>query len=168
MTYSQMSSVRQVTRRFGDRTKFAVEVGEPRSPDLCVVDLWAGGKLLTTDDNVAYLPSFRLSLRATAAQVRRRDLPPCPYPGRTPEEIYRLLHAGETERRERFWFLQWGETTDNISAYAYLAGDLVIVFAYWRPEHPLPADRGSVFVARIPPDEFATILEEAADRLDAD
>ncbi|WP_343446321.1 hypothetical protein [Micromonospora schwarzwaldensis] len=46
-------------------------------------------------------------------------------------------------------------------------GDLVIVFAFWRPTHPFPEDLGRVFVARIPPDAFATTLEEAADPLDA-
>jgi hypothetical protein len=33
----------------------------------------------------------------------------------------------------------WGETIDNVSRYAYLDGDLVLVFAFWRPTHPRPA-----------------------------
>jgi hypothetical protein len=39
-----------MTQRFGDRTTFAVEVGQSMSADLRVVDLWAAGKWLTTDD----------------------------------------------------------------------------------------------------------------------
>jgi hypothetical protein len=52
--------------------------------------------------------------------------------------------------------------------YAYLDDDLVIIFVFWRAEHPFPDDLGKVFVARIPPDEFAATLQEAADLLDAD
>jgi hypothetical protein len=155
-----------MTRRFGDRATFAVEVGESTSADLRVVDLWAAGKLLTTDDNVAFLPHFRRVLRETAGTVRDRRVPPRPYPGRTPEDIYRLLHADDTEFREQFWFMHWGETVDNVSSYAYLEDDLVIVFAFWRAAHPFPADLGQVFVARIPPDEFAATLDEAANLLD--
>jgi hypothetical protein len=157
-----------MTRRFGDRATFAVEVGERRSLGLRVVDLWVAGVWLTTDDNEAYLPAFRQFLRSSAARVRCRGVPSCPFPGRTPEEIYQLLQADETELREQFWFLNWGETVDNVSCYAYLEDDLVIVFAFWRPQHPFPEDLGKVFVARIPPGEFATTLEDAGELLDAD
>ena len=137
------------------------------SPALRVVDLWAAYKWLTTDDNVAYVPSFSWYMRSDADRVRRRDVRPCPFPGRAPEEIFRLLHADETGFREQFWFMQWSETLDNVSAYAYLDDDLVIVFQFWRASHPLPEDLGEVFVATIPPDEFAAIVKEAADLLDA-
>jgi hypothetical protein len=97
-----------MTRRFGDRARFCVEVGEV-SHNLRVVDLWAGGKWLTTDDNFAFPPTFIHAIRTTAAQVRRGEVSPC-----------------------------------------------------------FPADLGEVFVGRIPPDEFATVLEDAADLLDAE
>jgi hypothetical protein len=156
-----------MTRCFGDRATFAIEVGEIQPPSLRVVDLWVAGKRLTTDDNSAFVPFFVPALRSSAAQVRRRDIKPCPFPGRTPEEIFRLLHADDTEFREQFWFMQWGETVDNVSKYAYLEDDLVIVFAFWRASHPFPADLRKIFIARIPPDEFAAIVEEVADLLDA-
>ena len=63
--------------------------------------------------------------------------------------------------------MRWSETLDNVSAYAYLDNDLVIVFQFWRASHPFPEDLGTVFVVRIPPDEFVAIVEEAADLLDA-
>ncbi|MET7751175.1 hypothetical protein [Micromonospora sp. NPDC005367] len=157
-----------MTRRFGDRATFAVEIGEVEPHQLRVVDLWAAGKRLTTDDNWAFLPFFIGALRSDATQVRRRDVKPCPFPGRAPEEVFRLLDADETEFRERFWFMQWGESVDNVSTYAYLDEDLVIVFAFWRADHPIPGDLGKVFVARIPPDEFVATVEEAADLLDAE
>ena len=43
----------------------------------------------------------------------------------------------------------------------------MIVFQFWRASHPVPEDLGKVFVARIPPDEFVAIIEEAANLLDA-
>jgi hypothetical protein len=52
--------------------------------------------------------------------------------------------------------------------YAYPDDDLMIVFAFRRAEHPFQGDLGKVFVARIPPDEFAATLQEVADLLDAE
>ena len=63
--------------------------------------------------------------------------------------------------------MRWSEIVDNVSAYAYLDDDLVIVFQYWRARLPAPQDLGNVLVARIAPDEFVTIVEQAADLLDA-
>ena len=147
-----------------------MEIGKITPPSLRTVDLWAGGKWLTTDDNTVFLPAFVPFLRSTADQVRRREVSPRPFPGRSPEEIFRLLLADdETDFREQFWLLHWGETVDNVTSYVFMDGDdLMIVFGFWREHHPFPADLGKVFVARIPPDEFADVLEQAADLLDAD
>lgn len=159
-----------MTRRFGDRARFCVEIGEVTPHSLRVVDLWAGGRWLTVDDNTAYLPSFIQFLRSTADRVRRREVSACPYPEHSPEEIFRLLYADdETDFREQFWLMHWGETVDNVTSYVYLDGDeLVIVFSFWRASHPFPEDLGKIFVARIPQDEFASVLEQSADLLDAE
>jgi hypothetical protein len=157
--------------QIGDRATFAAEVGARTSRDLRTVDLWAAGKLLTTDDNAAFVPSFCHFLRSTAAQVRGGEVPACPYPERTPEQIFRLLHADDkTDLRQKFWLLHWGETVDNVSSYTYLDKDenVVIVFAFWRKTHPHPDDLGKIFTASIPPAEFATTLEKTADLLEAD
>nr|WP_246159312.1 hypothetical protein [Catellatospora sichuanensis] len=140
-----------------------MEIGEVQPSSLRVVDLWAAGKRLTTHDNTAYVPSIYHYMWSAAARVRRREIPPCPFPERSPEEIYRRLEADETEFRERHWFLSWSEIVDNVSRYAYLDENLVIVFAFRRVDHPYPEDAGRVFVARIPPDAFAAIVEQAAD-----
>jgi hypothetical protein len=159
-----------MTRRFGDRAKFCIEVGAVTPPSLRTVDLWAGGRWLTTDDNTVYLPTFIGFLRSTAARVRRHDVSPCPFPERSPEEIFGLLRADdETDFREQFWLLHWGETVDNVTSYVYSdGGDLVIVFGYWRATHPFPEDLGKIFVARVPADEFVAVLDEAADHLQAE
>jgi hypothetical protein len=169
---------RIMEQRFGDRATFAVEVGDVWPPpsqaesgnsqtsNLRVVDLWAGGRQLTVDDNTAFLPSFCPAMRRTADEVRRRQLQRCPFPGRSPEEIFRLLEEDDTEFRERFWFMLWGETLDNVTRYAYLDGDLVLVFAFWRSTHPRSDELGRVFVARVPPDDFVTTVECALAVLD--
>ncbi|SBT67149.1 hypothetical protein GA0070622_4202 [Micromonospora sediminicola] len=144
-----------------------MEIGEALSPALRVVDLWAADTLLTTDDNVAFVPAFRRLLRDTAEQVRRRAIPPCPFPGRPAEEVFRLLAADQTEFRERYWFLRWGETVDNLSSYAYLDDALVLVFAFWRSDPAGREDRGRVFSATICPDEFTATLDAAVDLLEA-
>ncbi len=144
-----------------------MEVGEITPPDLRVVDLWAAGRWLTTDDNVAFVPSLSRYMQWDAQRVRQRDVRPCPFPGLAPEEIFWLLHEDETDFREQFWFMRWSEIVDNVSMYAYLEEDLMIVFRFWRASHRFPEELGKVFVARIPPDEFATIVEEAANLLDA-
>ncbi|MEU7995475.1 hypothetical protein AB0B83_09070 [Micromonospora sp. NPDC049060] len=154
-----------MTGRFGNRDIFSVEVGEPLSPNLRVVDLWAAGKKLTTHDNVAYVPSTCYYMHTAAAQVRQRAIQPCPSPEQSPEEIFRQLEADETDFREQYWFIQWSEIVDNVSCYAYLDDDLVIVFAFRRADHPFPEDVGKVFVARIPPNEFAATLNQAVDLL---
>ncbi len=137
------------------------------APALRALDLWAAGKWLTCDDNMAHVPSLTWYMRKDADRVRRRHVRPCPVPGRSPEEVFRLLQADRAEFREKFWFMRWSETVDNVSTYAYLDGDLVIAFGFWRPTHPFPEDLGEVFVARVSPDEFVTLVEEAADLLDA-
>ena len=48
-------------KSFGERSKFSIELGEidPDSDSLLrIVDVYAAGQLLTTIDNVAYIPTF--------------------------------------------------------------------------------------------------------------
>nr|WP_231956832.1 MULTISPECIES: hypothetical protein [unclassified Actinoplanes] len=138
--------------------------------ELRTVDLWAAGKWLTTEDNTVFLPTFIGFLRSTAAKVRRRQVSPCPFPEHSPEEVFQLLYADdETDFREQFWLMHWGENVDNVTSYAYLdADDLVIVFSHRRAEHHPAGGPDKVSVTRIPADEFATVLDEAADLLDAE
>ena len=173
-----------MTRRFGDRATFAVEVGpEAGSADLRVVDLWVAGRHLTVRDNVAYVPFLRRVLRETAARVRRREVPPCPFPGHSPDAVFRLLESDRTEFREQFWFLRWGEIVDNVSAYAYLDDELVLMVAFVpgadtaqhgtgsasaapRPAAP-PGGGNAAFCARIAAEDFAATVAGAAELLEA-
>lgn len=60
-----------MTRRIGDRAMFAVEIGEVEPHQLRVVELWAAGQRLTTEDNWAFLPFLIRVMRSSTAQVRR-------------------------------------------------------------------------------------------------
>ena len=160
-----------MTHRFGHRATFAVEVGglpsyvveagETQVSDLRVVDVWAGGKWLTCHDNAAYAPTLVHHMRSTAELVRRREVPQRPFPWRSPAEVFRLLNANDSEFRERFWLLRhWDEILDNVETYTWLDDLLVVACQIWRP------CRTEVFVARVPPDEFAATIDDAADLLD--
>ena len=146
---------------------FVIEVGEVQSSQLCVVDVWAAGKRLTIDDNIAYVPSLSYYMRQDANRVHRREIPAHPFPGRAPGEVVRLLDADETVNREQLWFMRWSEILDSVSIFAYLDGDLVVAFRFWRATHPVPEDLGNVFAVRIPLDHFVATVEHAADLLDA-
>jgi hypothetical protein len=157
-----------VTERFGDRRTFAIEIGPSAgSSTLRVVDIWASGKQLTVNDNLAYVPSLLHAIRRTSAQVRGRSVPPCPFPGMAPEVIFEMLERDKTEFREHYWFLQWDEIVDNVSKYAYLDREsLVLMFAFRGPTHPILEDRGRVFVAAIQVDGLSSVLDAAANLLE--
>lgn len=95
----------------GDKSRFAAEVGEPGP--LCRVDLWAAGKWLTCDDNMAYVPQFRRDVLDTAAWLRSGEGSSLPFAGFSAEATHRRLmrHAGDDESeadyqlRSRFRFL---------------------------------------------------------------
>lgn len=160
----------------GDKFRFAAEVG--KSGPLCRVDLWAVGRWLTCDDNVAYAPQFRRDVLDSAAWLRSGEGSRLPFADMSAEATHRLFvqSAGDDEPeadytlRSRYRALLWGPTTDNVSAYLFREGDrLVITLEFWREEHLLnhPEDVGAVFVVEVPVEEFAGILDSIASALDA-
>jgi hypothetical protein len=164
-----------MTQRFGNRATFAVEVGglpaylveaglvkagETQVFDFRVVDLWLGGRLLTCHDNAAYVPTIVHHMRYAAELVRRREIPLRPFPWRSPAEVFRILHANDSEFGGQFWlFRHWDEILDSVETYTWLDDLLVVAYRIWRPY------RTEVFVARVPPDEFVSTIDEAVDFL---
>ncbi len=139
-----------IHHRFGHPSQFAIEIGPPTS-QLREVDLWAAGVLLTCDDDLAYLPTFSWSMEATLTWLLKDHDRSLPYPELSPEENHRRLQLGEYEDRERFFFLNWGPTTDNVLALLFRRGtDLILTFEFWRPTHPRPEEIGKVFVVEMP------------------
>ncbi|MFH8729011.1 hypothetical protein [Streptomyces termitum] len=161
----------------GDRDGFGAEVGG--SGPLCRVDLWAAGKWLTCDDNMAYVPRFRRDVRETAAWLRSGggSPPPLACAGLSPGAVHRRLMwcaedgAGAgAETGERFRFLLWGPTTDNVIACLFREKDrLVVTFEFWREDHlrDHPEDAGVVFVAEVSVREFVGVLDGITAALDA-
>ncbi|MEV6005685.1 hypothetical protein AB0M29_02655 [Streptomyces sp. NPDC051976] len=161
----------------GDKQRFAAEVGE-REGGLCRVDLWAGGKWLTCDDNMAFVGQFRRDVLDTVDRLRSGYGGPAPFDGLSPEDAHRRLRlraegedetGAEFDLRGRVRILDWGPTTDNVSAHLFHYGDrLVITLQFWRSEllvnHPHHA--GEVFVVEIPTAEFIGILEALVATLD--
>ncbi|MER5885602.1 hypothetical protein ABT160_17360 [Streptomyces sp. NPDC001941] len=150
----------------GDKSRFAVEVGEPGA--LRQVDMWAAGKWLTCDDNMAYVPQFRRDVLDAAARLRAGDGLSLPYDGLSAEATHRRLRqqAGDDER---FRTLLWGPTTDNVVSHVFCEQELLLVtIEFWREEHLRnhPEDAGAVYVAEIPREEFIGVLEEVGAALD--
>jgi hypothetical protein len=160
----------------GDKSRFGAEVGE--SSPLCRVDLWAAGRRLTCDDNMAYVPQFRRDVLDAVAWLRSGEGSPLPFAGLSAEATHRRLvqRAGDDDEPEadyqlrgRFRVLLWGPTTDNVTAHLFREEDrLVITLSFWREEHLLshPEDAGAVFTVEIPAKEFVGILEGIAAALD--
>jgi hypothetical protein len=164
-------------QRFGDRRRFAAEVGEfyAKGPTAALrrVDLWAAGRWLTCDDHTAFVGQFLGSVEHSLEWLRSGPDLSLPFPGLSPEETFRRLYATndlddeETWLRERFWhLLRWGPTTDNLSALLFRRGDhLLITFEFWRETHPNPDERGVIFVAELPESELLDVLEQLRDAL---
>ena len=149
--------------RFGDPNRFAVEVGEfwRGDPQFRRVDLWAADRWLTCDDNIAFVPQFCGSVRGTLSWLRSWCDLSLPYAGLSAAETHSRLLSVDDGSREQFWFPLWGPTTDNQTGHIFRVGDrLVLTFEFWRESHPVPEERGAVFVVELPEAEFVGILKE--------
>jgi uncharacterized protein (TIGR02996 family) len=157
-------------RRFGDRRRFAAEVGELYEPNGRTrrVDLWAAGRWLTCADHNVNVGQFRGSVTHTIQLLRSGPDLTLPFPGLSPEETFRRLYEVNDGSRERFWILlhNWGPTTDNVSALLFRRGDhLVITFKFCWDDGLNPEERGMVFVTEIRESELLGALEQMRDAL---
>lgn len=148
---------------FGDKRHFAIEVGESPSPtnsQLRRVDIWAAGHWITCDDNHAYIPQFSFAIRSEVARLRAGVDITLPDSTATPQAAFSLCQQNHL-LQQRFLFLDWGPTTDNILAYAFRVGSqLLVPFKFWRPEHANPKERELVFVADCLETEFIDVMEK--------
>ena len=155
-----------MVHRFGDRERFAVEVGQvvDSSPTMGmrIVDLWAAGIVLCCDDNTAFVPQFCMSVEATITWLLSENDRSLPYPDLSPEENHRRLWAAEYGERSRFIFMNWGPTTDNLLALLFRRGqDAIITVQFGRETHPRPEEIGRVFVAELSEREVLRCLHQA-------
>jgi hypothetical protein len=164
-------SICKVALLLGSKERFAVEVGEWRGGNLRRVDAWAAGQWLTCDDNTAFVRQLRLSVQQDLARLDSIKEAPSPFPGLPPAAVHQQLLSNDDGRRERWGFLRWGPTTDNLLTHVFRDGDhLVLTGEFWREEHLRrnPEHRGAVFVAEIEAEELAGILQGAVAALGSD
>ncbi len=166
-----------MTTIFGRRNEFAIEIGAlvDGSDTLRKVDVWAGNRWLTCDDNAAYLSQFVHSvwreLNKLMERPRKvwgtRPFPHCTYAENhrllldIPEEIER-----DDSRRFEYFFMDWGPTTDNLAMFLFREDGIAnITFEFWRENHHNPEEKGVVFVVSMPENELKELLLEAANYL---
>lgn len=148
----------------GSKERFALELGE-WSGGLRRVDAWAAGQWLTCDDNMAYVSQLRWSVQHDHARLHSITYSPPPFPGLSPVAVHRQFLADDNGLREHWRFLQWGPTTDNVTAHLFPdGGHLALTLGFWREEHLRlhPEHVGTVFVAEIEAEELTGILHDAA------
>lgn len=112
---------------FGSRTGFGLEFHVERDPSLLCVDIFVGGLHVDTWDNAFYPPLLVKKLGDELARFREPRPPADGFT--TPAESYlaaeeqaRTGPEGELARCE---FLEWGECTDQVMAFAFPDGDVV-------------------------------------------
>lgn len=151
--------------RFGDRARFAVEIGEfsDDSRQLRRVDLWAAGRWLTCDDHWAYLPAFCNAVQHTVTSVTLGGDLELPFSGLCAADTHRRFLAADDEAGQRFRTLDWGPTTDNVLAMLFRLGPdhLALTFRFWRETHHDLDERETIFTAEMPESEFVRVLAHA-------
>jgi hypothetical protein len=158
-----------VRRLFGDRSRFAIEVGEFYGDTDAArrVDVWAADVWLTCDDNNVYVPHFAGCLQHAVSNLLvdpTYRLLGRPYLGLSIEDNYRCLRAEEDNTDFlAYGFMDWGPTADNVGMLLFReAGTAYMPFAFWRPDHHEPSELGQVFVAVLSERELASVLHDAA------
>lgn len=119
--------------QFGSRTGFALEFHPERDPYLLCVDLFLGGLHLNPRDNAFYPP---LLVKKLKDELHRFRTPAEPPPGFvSAAEAFRIAEdrmlddpatGPASEDGEEFAshrFLEWGECTDDVLAFAFPHGD---------------------------------------------
>ncbi|MES5824738.1 hypothetical protein [Streptomyces sp. RG80] len=120
---------------FGSRTGFGLEFHVAHDPQLLCVDIFVGGLHVNTWDNAFYPPLLVKKLKDELSRFRTPTAPPTGFV--SPLEAFRLAEdsmrddAGTGAASEagselwRYWFLDWGECTDGVLAFAFPDGDRV-------------------------------------------
>ncbi|MFB7476247.1 hypothetical protein [Kitasatospora sp. NPDC056184] len=115
----------------GSRAGFGLEFHVERDPGLLCVDVFVGGLHVNTWDNAFYPP---LLVKKLTDELGRFRAPAAPPEGFTsPAESFRAAEhrlyddtfTAPGEALARCTFLEWGECTDGVTAFAFPGGELV-------------------------------------------
>lgn len=119
----------------GSRAGFGLEFHVERDPGLLCVDVFVGGLRVNARDNAFYPPLLVKKLKDELGRFRTPTAPPLGFV--SPSEAFRLAEdwmcddAGGAAASEagaelaRCRFLDWGECTDDVLAFAFPDGERV-------------------------------------------
>lgn len=120
---------------FGSRTGFGLEFHVERDPGLLCVDVFVGGLHVNTWDNAFYPPLLVKKLKDELGRFRTPTAPPVGFT--SPSEAFRIAESwmyddartgassGAEAALARCVFLEWGECTDEVTAFAFPDGDRI-------------------------------------------
>ncbi|MET9340894.1 hypothetical protein [Nonomuraea sp. NPDC003804] len=120
---------------FGSRTGFGLEFHVEQDPGLLCVDVFVGGLHVNTWDNAFYPPLLVKKLTDELSRFRTPTAPPVGFT--SPSESFRIAESwmyddastgaspGAEAALARCVFLEWGECTDEVTAFAFPDGDRV-------------------------------------------
>ncbi|GLF99207.1 hypothetical protein [Streptomyces yaizuensis] len=153
----------------GSRAGFGLDLATGLEGLLLHADVFVGGLLVNAADNAFYPP---LLAHCLGGELRRHGSPSGRPTGfTTPAEAFRAAErwafrdTGATEvpgdpgpELARYEFLEWGECTDGVTAYAFPDGDRVHLGCRLRAETGPPQPPVTVTLGRT---LFVTTLERA-------
>ncbi|MCG6494136.1 hypothetical protein [Kitasatospora sp. A2-31] len=121
---------------FGSRTGFGLEFHVERDPGLLCVDVFVGGLHVNPWDDAFYPPLLVKKLKDELGRFRIPTGPPVGYT--SPSESFHVAErwmdgdasatgpeSGAGAELARCEFLEWGECTDGVTAFAFPDGDRV-------------------------------------------
>ncbi len=149
----------------GDPSRLAFEIGA-EDGGLRTVDIWLAGRRLTVDDNAAFVPQFCVSIERDA-ELLESDHDWSPSTDATNAlDAHRWCRGDDSGGAERFWFMHWGPTTDNVITFLFeLDGQMVITSQFWRSTHEPKSELGAVHEASLDRAELIDLLKQAVDVL---
>jgi hypothetical protein len=119
---------------FGSRDGFGLEFQPEQDDSLLCVDIYIGGLHVDPSDNAFYPPLLVKKLTNEVTRFRTPTPPPALFT--SPAEAFRLAEdwdygartewsAGPEESLASWDFLDWGECTNDVVAYAFPDGDRI-------------------------------------------
>lgn len=155
--------------RFGSREGFALEFHIERAPSLLCVDVHVGGLHVNAWDNAFYPPLLVTCLKKDAERFRAPSGPPAGFT--SPAEHFRAAEHwwvhGDDGDFERYSFLEWGECTFGVRAFAFPDGDRVHLGCRTRDiEAGTEFEEGPSAVVTLDRAVFLETLEDALDVAD--
>jgi hypothetical protein len=120
---------------FGSRDGFGLEFHPEQDDYLLCVDIFIGGRRVDASDNAFYPPLLVMKLTNEIARFRTPVPPPELFT--SPAEAFRIAEGWDYDPTRTEWppgpeaalaswdFLEWGECTNDVMAYAYPDDDRI-------------------------------------------